>query len=73
MSLQATRARKRVKGKSDLPMAFAAAGSGVGIPIMTVNPVLGYIVVVAGAAGGYFVGKLFEEVMEKYEEDKRDS
>ena len=49
-------------------MAFAAAGSGVGIPIMTVNPVLGYIVVVAGAAGGYFVGKLFEEVMEKYEE-----
>ena len=60
------RAEKR--RKSDLPIALAAAGSGFGVPIMQVNAVAGYLVVVAGALGGYLAGKAIERAIESEDE-----
>ena len=42
----------------DLTTALAAAGSGFGVPVMQVDPIIGYALILIGAIAGYIVGRL---------------
>ncbi len=63
MSALEVRKKTRKRQKSDLPIALAAAGSGFGVPVMQMNPAIGYAFVIVGALGGYLMGKAIERVI----------